>query len=126
MFKILSTCKGGGYMYARTEPVHPKANSNGLYPLHRVLIEIHLNRILEKNEVVHHKDENKSNNAIENLEVITNSEHAKHHSKKVKAISVNCGCCGKEISIKPHEYRLRIGRNKSGKIFCTHSCGSSV
>lgn len=83
MFKILSTCKGGGYMYARTEPVHPKANSNGLYPLHRVLIEIHLNRILEKNEAVHHKDENKSNNAIENLEVITNSEHAKHHAKKV-------------------------------------------
>lgn len=32
MFQILSTCKGGGYLYARTLPLHPRANAKGLYP----------------------------------------------------------------------------------------------
>jgi hypothetical protein len=31
--------------------------------------------------VLHHKDENKENNALDNLELMTRSQHAKHHSK---------------------------------------------
>jgi len=47
---------------------------------HRVIMEAHLGRRLEHNEVVHHKDENKQNNSIDNLIVMTASEHARNHA----------------------------------------------
>jgi hypothetical protein len=49
---------------------------------HRRVAEEVLGRKLRKGEIVHHKDENKHNNASENLEVMTQSEHAKLHGKK--------------------------------------------
>lgn len=124
MFKILSICKGGGYFYCKTEPSHPKINSKGLYPLHRVLVENNIERILKKNEVIHHKNENKNDNRIENLELLTRSTHSKLHKKEIKSQKVVCGECKKVFYLKPYAYRLRIRRNKSKKIFCSIKCGS--
>lgn len=67
LFEILSVCKGGGYRYCRTSPKHPKANSKGLYHLHRVLMENKLGRLLRDDEDVHHKDEDKSNDSIDKI-----------------------------------------------------------
>ena len=48
---------------------------------HRVVMEKHLGRRLEPWELVHHKDQDPSNNAIENLEVTTFGAHStEHHS----------------------------------------------
>jgi len=44
---------------------------------HRYVMEQHLKRKLLKNEHVHHKDGNGLNNDINNLELLTNSEHQK-------------------------------------------------
>jgi hypothetical protein len=79
LFEILSTCKGGGYMYCRTAPHHPKANSKGLYPLHRVLVENRIGRVLDYNENVHHADGDKDNNEEGNLILMTRSEHSRLH-----------------------------------------------
>lgn len=49
---------------------------------HRWNMEKHLNRKLLSDEDVHHKDGNKQNNAIENLEVINHGFHTKEHNKK--------------------------------------------
>lgn len=49
--------------------------------VHRVLMEQFLGRKLTQNEVVHHIDENKHNNSLENLVVMTRSEHASHHRR---------------------------------------------
>ena len=46
---------------------------------HRWLMEQELGRKLDFNEIVHHVDENKLNNDIENLQVISRSEHARMH-----------------------------------------------
>lgn len=49
---------------------------------HVYLVEQLIGRKLNKNECVHHKDENKLNNSIENLQLMTREEHARHHAKK--------------------------------------------
>ena len=125
MFEITSTCKGGGYMYCRTIPRHPKSNSKGLYPLHRVLAEIKIGRLLLKGEDVHHVDEDKSNNHPDNLEVLSKSEHTARH-QFVESIDLNCPSCKKDFKLKPHAYRSRKGRNKSGVVFCSRSCGATA
>lgn len=126
MHEIISICKGGGYLYCKTSPIHPKANSNGLYPLHRVLVENNLNRYLLSSESVHHIDENKNNNDILNLMVLTKSEHAKIHCQNIETLEVVCPCCGGTFKVKPHLFRLRKSRNKSGNVFCSRTCGGSV
>lgn len=121
-FKILSICKGGGYEYCRTSPPHPRRNSNGLYPLHRVLAENKIGRLLKAGEHVHHIDEDKSNNDPSNLEVMTISEHAKHHASGAELVEIVCPCCNKSFMLKPHQYRLRKARNKSSRLYCSRSC----
>lgn len=124
-FEIISTCRGGGYMYCRTVPPHPKRNAKGLYPLHRVLAENKAGRILESWEHVHHKDEDKTNDTPDNLEVLTIDEHGKHHAMHTDLIDVICGFCGKPFQLKPHVYKQRLSRNKHGKCFCSRACGTS-
>ncbi len=49
---------------------------------HRAVVERFINRKLKKEEVVHHIDENKKNNKIENLMLFkSQSEHMKFHNK---------------------------------------------
>lgn len=51
--------------------------------VHTVLAEMHLlGRRLRSDEVVHHKDGNKLNNDIANLEVMTRAAHTAHHRKE--------------------------------------------
>ena len=48
----------------------------------QVIMEQILGRPLESHEIVHHTDENPSNDAPENLEVMTQSDHARLHNLK--------------------------------------------
>lgn len=50
---------------------------------HRVVAEQILGRRLRRGEIVHHIDRDKTNNSPGNLEVMTQAEHAAHHSKEL-------------------------------------------
>ena len=48
-------------------------------PVHRAVVESHLGRELLTDEIVHHKNQNPSDNRLENLEVLSISQHMKVH-----------------------------------------------
>ena len=124
MYKVIEVCKGGGYRYCRTLPLHPRANSMGLYPLHRVLMENKLGRSLSKDEHVHHLDHDATNDSLENLAVLTASEHGRLHNAglRVADVVLICPTCSRSFGVRPHFYRLRKRRVKRGLLYCSRKC----
>ena len=64
---------GGGARYLTTY-----ARDKQQYPIHRGCWEAHYGPVPE-DRLIHHADHNPLNNAIENLECMTQSEHQIHH-----------------------------------------------
>jgi hypothetical protein len=62
-----------GYVFWR-DATHPLATRNGSVAEHRVVMSEFLGRPLRKNENIHHKNGNRSDNRIENLELWVTSQ----------------------------------------------------
>lgn len=68
---------------------------------HRLIMEQYLGRKLTRLEVVHHKDGNGRNNDIENLEVMSLSDHSRMHVKAIMttAEATRRGLKGRTLSV---------------------------
>jgi hypothetical protein len=76
-----------GYIMVKAEN-HPYANSIGYIFEHRLLMEKHIGRYLKKREEIHHLNEIRDDNRLENLKLCkTHKEHMQFHIKHPQSIS---------------------------------------
>lgn len=59
---------------------HPMAGKDNYIPLHRLVYSEYLGRNLTRDEVIHHKNGIKTDNRIENLQLVSNSQHRTIHN----------------------------------------------
>lgn len=120
MWNIEKIISKGDYNYALVRN-HPNSTENNYVLHHRIIMENYLGRLLKKNEVVHHKDGNKKNNKLENLQLLSDEEHKRKHQLEQGRLFVKLKCpwCGK-IFEKPHNNtHLSKGGTKTS---CSKSC----
>lgn len=63
-------------------PEHPKCDSKGYVREHILVVERLLGRYLQDGEIVHHQNEDTSDNRLENLVVTTRAEHIRLHNPR--------------------------------------------
>jgi hypothetical protein len=79
-----------GYILIRVTPDHPfysMADSHNLIPEHRLKMAEHIGRVLEFDEIVHHKNGRKDDNRIENLELLKKNLHHTGYSPDEAALT---------------------------------------
>ena len=75
------------------DKLHPLVNSSGWVYEHRHVVSVRENRWLLSEEQVHHIDRDKTNNSLDNLEILNRKEHQHKHCGFKK--QYNCKVCNK-------------------------------
>jgi hypothetical protein len=80
---------------------------------HRHVMELAIGRPLSRAEVVHHKSEDRYDNRLENLQVMSHQEHAAHHNQK-HPLAKTCPVCGSSFVPAPTK--------RQRKVTCSRTC----
>lgn len=86
----------------------------------RYLMERHLGRYLESWEDVHHKDENKQNDDLNNLEIKDKRLHLQEHKLNLRE-TVICLNCNEKYELTPAQKYYRSKKPRALN-FCCRGC----
>lgn len=92
----------------------------------RYLLAVKLGRFLTKNETVDHIDGDKTNNSVDNLQILSIGDNIRKSQKKDDYVLV-CPVCKKRF-IRPHSHPSVRGKIKKerlikGELCCSRKCG---
>lgn len=86
----------------------------------RYVMSCHLNRELDPNtETVDHDDDNKTNDCLENLKLLTRSANSRKASKGITMVKLVCPYCKREFVRPRNKTHLVKGGNPT---HCSRSC----
>lgn len=121
-----------GYLLTNKEPRNlisliRNDNSQTSISYARYLMSCHLNRYLLKTEHVDHIDNNKMNDVIENLQILSiseNNEKSRKHLNITKRYeSYICPICKKEFNTPYNRVVFKFSENSNYQPCCSRSCG---
>lgn len=87
---------------------------------HREVMESVIGRPLTRGEHVHHRDHCRSNNGLDNLELLTAQEHGRLHGEIVRMV-LQCLRCRVWFKRRANDERGNRKKGKTGP-FCGRSC----
>lgn len=81
---------------------------------HRLIMEKFLDRKLNENETIHHINHDRTDNRLENLEVLSRSDHSHLHppTKRGERVTQNCFNCGCDFT----------SLKSLGRTYCSKEC----
>ena len=87
---------------------------------HHVVWWENTGELLNKNEIIHHVNHNKHDNSFDNLQKLTESEHAKLHGalKKRAIIKLNCTFCNGEFEIEVRSFNSKTKMGQENFYCC--------
>ena len=92
----------------------------------RYLMSVYLGRYLEPNEHVDHIDNDKSNDIIENLQILSprdnNIKYVKFSRKEAKLVIICCCNCENDFTMRQSNFRSKLKNSTTGFFFCTKAC----
>jgi len=93
---------------------------------HRETMEQHLGRKLLAEEHVHHLNEKRADNRLENLKVLSREEHGRLHHKKGETMTLLvCVECDDLFEVKLKHEKFRVKANRGGP-YCGRSCAGKA
>jgi hypothetical protein len=117
--------RNGPYILVVAPPEYPGKRYRGRYVYeHHLVWWQNTGELVTGKFLVHHKSTDKHNNAFSNLEKKTRSQHSHDHARPMAMVSFACPWCKKRRTMGRYVYRQRKNSNKSGKVFCSRSCGT--
>lgn len=104
---------------------NPKDRSSTSYA--RYIMSVHLGRYLEDSEHVDHIDNDKSNDTIENLQLLSQLENSTKEGKRRGRLMVKliCPCCGNKFTRRRGNTHLEPSQVKIVTT-CSRSCSGKI
>ena len=91
----------------------------------KYVLEVHLGRKLHPGFQAHHKDENRLNDLVSNLEEKNGLEHLKDHQENMGQLwlLLDCPVCGREFWVEERETHFAKKKGQTSTC-CSRSCGA--
>jgi HNH endonuclease len=109
--------KNGPYILVKAPKAYPGKRYRGKYCYEHILVFWRRKRRLPKpGYIVHHRNEDKTDNSPDNLEEIRSGDHSSLHTKPIAWVKLFCTQCKGLFFREPRQIK------KLAKPFCSREC----
>jgi len=117
--------KNGAYELVKAPPDYPGRRYRGRYCYeHHLVYWIHTGVLIEPGECIHHRNGNKRDNHIDNLELMSTESHSTEHAPVSEMVELICpGCRGK---FQRERRKTHLALKSKKQTFCSRPCIGSV
>jgi hypothetical protein len=113
--------RNGEYNLCIAPDDYPGRRYRGRYAYeHHVQWWKHTGQLVPEDCVIHHKNEDKRDNRVENLELTTRAEHTSSHRPVAEQVTLTCSWCGVAFADRASNVRCKVRAGQT-VFFCGRS-----